>query len=294
MAHQPAPNPRDLPGPGARMVIMVALAAIAIVATLNRSTDVVASAQPSAAATVPAPASTAPPAVDAVFDPPAPTPTTTIVAANAQPAVDPAPAAAPTTIAIEPAPPADTTEDAASEVGASADAGSDFIDTFEQQDPAWTPMTGSWEWTEGALVQTDDTGFDYITQLDTQLPETYDLTVSTQALSAELGAGVILGQPNLGSRKGAYIVDFTSGGSFLRWGQYDPESGAYTYIGGLNVGTEAADPHDLLIEVRTDTTLVHLDGTYIGAFDPIGPGTAGLVTSESSVSFDDFNIEAAG
>ena len=215
--------------------------------------------------------------------------------ASTLPAPDRAEAAAPSTTTPPPTSSTTTsTAEAPQEAPTTApEASGSFADGFESEGSSWQPLTGTWAVVDGEMVQSDASGFDYINQLNAEVAAEFDLQVTMRATSPVLGGGVIVGQPAVGSRKGAYIVDFTSGGSFLRWGRYDPATGVYTYIGGLNLGTDPSVPHELRIEVRTDTTLVHLDDTYIGAFEPVGSGSVGLVTSESSVAFDDFEVNAA-
>ena len=177
-------------------------------------------------------------------------------------------------------------------VDATEESTGDLAEGLVTSEDAWTVLTGDWEVVDGQMIQTRSEGFDYITQLTEETPSEYSIAVSLEALSSELGAGLILGQPNIGSRRGAWIVDFADGGSFLRWGRYAPESGIYTYIGGLNVGADPGDVQDLRIEVKADTTLVYLQDTYIGAFEPIESGGVGLVTSQSSVAFSDLTVES--
>ncbi len=167
-----------------------------------------------------------------------------------------------------------------------------FFDDFADGSDAWTPLSGTWSDLDGAYVQSDGDGYDFISQLPIDLPPTYRVSVDMRAVDGALGGGILIGQPVLGSRRGATLIDFTDGGSFLRWGVYDPESGQYRYTGGLATGPDfdpAAD-HRLAVEVRSNRTMVTLDGRAIGDFEPIAAGRAGLAASLSAVAFDNLEI----
>lgn len=167
-----------------------------------------------------------------------------------------------------------------------------FFDDFDDGSDAWTPLSGTWTGLDGAYAQTDGDGYDFITQLPIDLPTTYRVSVDMQAVDGALGGGILIGQPVLGSRRGATLIDFTDGGGFLRWGVYDPESGQYRYSGGLATDPDfdpAAD-HRLAVEVRSNRTMVTLDGRAIGDFESIAAGRVGLAASLSAVAFDNVEI----
>ena len=151
------------------------------------------------------------------------------------------------------------------------------------------PPPGTCTDLDGEFVQTDGAGYDFIAQLAIDLPATYRVSVDMQAVDGALGGGILIGQPVLGSHRGATLIDFTDGGSFLRWGVYDLESGQYRYIGGLTTDPDfdpAAD-HRLAVEVRSNRLMVTLDGRAIGDFEPIAAGRA---ASLSAVAFDNVEI----
>lgn len=167
-----------------------------------------------------------------------------------------------------------------------------FFDDFAGGSDAWTPLSGTWTDLDGAFVQTDGDGYDFIAQLPIDLPPAYRVSVDMRAIDGALGGGIVVGQPVLGSRRGATLIDFTDGGSFLRWGVYDPESGQYRYRGGLATGPDfdPAANHRLAVEVRSNRTLVTLDGRAIGDFEPVTAGRTGLAASLSAVAFDNLEI----
>lgn len=311
--------PAELPDRNQRLAVMVALAALAVFLTMRPepqpvNPDQVATQYLDAAGAQVAAATPEPEAVPTTA-PAEAAPATALASTEGSTSADTAAAASEE--AAEPTPSTDTAAAGPDTPEASADApaepaGNDtpvdeapatdatdepsalgglFSDGFDAERSEWSSMTGDWSVSDGQLVQSNADGFDFINQADIEVPDEYSVTVRMEAVSDWLGGGVVIGQPALGSRRGAYLIDFTAEGTFLRWGRYDPESGAYTYIGGLNVGTSGTGPHTLGVEALTDTTLVYLDDVYIGAFDAADPGYVGLVTSQSAVAFDDFIVD---
>lgn len=165
-------------------------------------------------------------------------------------------------------------------------------DGFDAGDAAWTPLSGTWSIVDGRYVQSDATGYDFLSQFAADLPTEFAISIELTALDGPLGGGVMLGQPVIGSRRGATLVDFTDGGMFLRWGTYDGDTGQYAYAGGVALGAdfEPQATHTLTVEVRSGRTMVVVDGRSVGEFAPISPGRVGLSSSLSAVAFDDVQI----
>lgn len=167
-----------------------------------------------------------------------------------------------------------------------------FSDLFDADSPDWQPLSGSWQRAESSYLQSDASGYDFITQLRRLPPQEFAISVDVTAIDV-LNGGLVIGQPELGSRRGATLIDFTADGSYLRWGLYDDSSGQYIYLGGAAVSS-SFDPfatHRLRIESRSDRTALIVDGTEVAAIDPIPHGHIGLVTSLASVDFDRFVVE---
>ena len=183
--------------------------------------------------------------------------------------------------------PSSDTSSTSSPAGTAGDAAI-FSDDFETDAGGWEPVTGTWEVDGGYYTQTDAGGFDLISLADVSPEGPLSVEVKMRALGDRLGGGIILGHSEGSDRSGAYIVDFTDGGTFLRWGQYSAAGGAYGYVGGLDVGTAPAEWHTLRVEVNADATLIYVDDEFVGSFGPVPDGRFGLVTSESAVEFDEF------
>lgn len=171
-----------------------------------------------------------------------------------------------------------------------------FADTFDDSADAWDALSGSWSVVDGSYQQADPAGYDLISQLRVDPPEQFSVSVSVQPLGEGLGGGLVLAQPQPAERAGATVVDFTDGGSFLRWGRYDAATGQYGYVGGVSLGEsfDPSVPHELAVEIRAERTIVFVDGVEVGAFEALGFGRIGLVTSRSIVAFDDLRIVEVG
>lgn len=173
----------------------------------------------------------------------------------------------------------------------SAATGATGTDSFNADVSAWTPLTGIWKVKDGADQQTDNSGFDFISQFKTTAPAAYTASVKMHGLGDSLNAGLMIGQPKQGARQGATIID-RSGKDYLRW-SYDATSGTYKFIGGASVGVQ--DPatwHTLAVTVAPTDTTVEWDGKKVGSLPAVSGGSVGLVTSQSAVQLDDMAVTA--
>jgi hypothetical protein len=169
-----------------------------------------------------------------------------------------------------------------------------YQDAFDTNKGTWTALAGQWRVEGGAYRQTDDSGFDFISQLDVELPASYALDVKMKAIEGSLLAGVVVNQPTKGKRNSATMVDFADAGTYLRWGHFD-NGGAYVFDGGakLNPAPDGTKGVLLHVEVRAGKGSVSVDGTRLGTFTAASDtGTVGLVTSQAKVEFDDMTVVA--
>jgi|GEM_PF-5098885 len=172
-----------------------------------------------------------------------------------------------------------------------------YADSFESPRPEWQPLAGDWSLNDGTFVQSKADGYDLILELALAVPPATRIEVDMTAMSDGLGGGIMIGQPTPKARAGATVIDFTAGGSFVRWGTYDVATGVYDYVGGVSMPTDfdVRIPHRLAVELSEQRTAVFIDDAPVGAFAAVEPGGVGLVTSVSSVAFDNFVItEQAG
>lgn len=174
---------------------------------------------------------------------------------------------------------------------ASAEGG--YTDSFDAVGPPWTALAGLWSGSGGRFVQQDTDGFDLIAQLELDMPEAYRLSVVIAPMSGPLSAGVLIGQQTPGERAGAWLIDFSDDGTFVRLGRYIDTDAAYEYVEGLAVpdGFDPAGTHAISILVEPTDTTVFLDGEFFTTFQPAPAGRVGLVTNGAATAFDDFVIE---
>ena len=277
------PAPPGLPGMRGRLVLMATLAAVSVYGTVTGPLEA-STAEPGTTTEVAT--------VDTNADVAAPDTTTPDTTAPDTTTPD---TTAPDTTAVAPT----SNDPATPETSAPADdtdagpitAAGPFTDGFDTEASHWRAVNGSWAVQNGTFVQSDPSGFDLINELMIELPEAYDISVRMRAVGDQLGGGVIVGMTTTASRRGAYLIDFTAGGAFLRWGRYDVDTGIYKYLGGLDVGADPGEWHTLRVAIAESESTVFFDGDPMGTFDAVVGGHAALVTSESSVEFDDVRIE---
>lgn len=187
----------------------------------------------------------------------------------------------------------DNTDSGNTDGDGAIDIGFPYADPFDLSAPAsWTPLAGSWGLTGEQYQQSNPETYGNISQLNANLPENYSVQVQITPLGDTIGGGVMLAQPTPGSRKGATVIDLTEGGTFLRYGSYDADSGDYVYGGGVATpdGFDPAIAHVLTIDVGPEKTIARIDDEIAAEFGPVDPGGMGLFTSLAAVSFDDLKI----
>ena len=110
------------------------------------------------------------------------------------------------------------------------------------------------------------------------------------ALDLALDEGRIEGEADVLHRNVAERGDGAGVGIDPHLDQVGDEGRRVVLGRGAAVGDDfdITSPHDLVVEVRGRRTVVSLDGGEILAFAAVPYGRVGLVTSTSSVGFDDF------
>jgi hypothetical protein len=168
----------------------------------------------------------------------------------------------------------------------------DVVEGFEKASSKWTPMSGQWKFLDGSYQQIDNSGFDFISQYADILPTDFSVSIKLAAIEGDINGGLLLFQQKPGRRNEATIVDLTSSSTYLRWGHYDV-GGVYVFDGGAKISAlvDQATGVVLKIEVRGNTAVVFLNSARIGEFIPtMQGGTAGLISSQAKLKFDDFTI----
>jgi hypothetical protein len=221
-----------------------------------------------------------------------PTATAASAAPSATDAATPAATGAPTATAEAPAATTAAPEATTTAASTAAAGGGSVSDDFSGNADKWTTLTGAWQVGDGVYHQTDAAGYDLISQLSADVPATYDVSVKMRAVGEKLGAGLLLGQPQTGTRNGATLIDVTDG-SYLRGGAYSA-GGTYSFVGGNGLPGTAVkgEWHTLKVSVQADKAVIYWDDKNIGEIKAIPKGKVGLVTSVSATDFDDFSVKA--
>jgi hypothetical protein len=170
--------------------------------------------------------------------------------------------------------------------------GTEVLEGFEKASAKWTPISGQWKFLSGSYQQIDNSGFDFISQYADILPTNFSASIKLAAIEGDLNGGLLLFQQAPGKRNEATIVDLTSSSTYLRWGHFDL-GGVYVFDGGAKISAplDQAAGVVLKIEVRGTSAVVFLNDARIGEFIPTKKGgTAGLISSQAKIKFDDFTV----
>lgn len=181
---------------------------------------------------------------------------------------------------------------ASQQATAKATLGTEVLEGFDKASDKWTPMSGQWKFLSGSYQQVDNSGFDFISQYTDILPTDFTASVKLAAIEGDINGGLLLFQQAPGKRNGATIIDLTSSSTYLRWGHFDL-GGVYVFDGGAKISAplDQAAGVVLKIEVRGTSAVVFLNDARIGEFTPTKKGgTAGLISSQAKIKFDDFTI----
>ncbi len=173
-----------------------------------------------------------------------------------------------------------------------ATASTEVLEGFDKASAKWTPMSGQWKFLSGSYQQVDNSGFDFISQYTDILPTDFTASVKLAAIEGDINGGLLLFQQAPGKRNGATIIDLTSSSTYLRWGHFDL-GGVYVFDGGAKIlaPVDQAAGVVLKVEVRRTSAVVFLNDARIGEFAPTKKGgTAGLISSQAKIKFDDFTI----
>ncbi len=152
-------------------------------------------------------------------------------------------------------------------------------------------LSGSWSTGTGDLVQNNECGYDYTALLDTPALSDYQMVATMRAADGSVNhGGIVIHQSSETTRAGAMLIDFSDGGSTLRWGEYDA-AGYYQMIGALPVTTSTSVTlglvvHGSSVEISVDGVTLHTATATNTA------GYVGLVTSVASVAFEHVTVTA--
>lgn len=152
----------------------------------------------------------------------------------------------------------------------------------------WIPVTGRWVFTAEGYRQTMLDDFDFIS-FKQRLSGDFRYQAHTRFVAGRMGAGLVFNAPTSTSKRGAYMVSYSEGGTFLQCGYFD-QNGIFQFQYGRPV-PDGGDGqwHTIEVVVSGNTYSVVLDGDEIGSGIPLlsrSEGYIGLLASTSEVVFD--------
>lgn len=172
-----------------------------------------------------------------------------------------------------------------------------FSDSFDgsASESNWVPYSGAWNFEDGALVQTNASGFDYSAGSVQALDALRRFSVTLRHRQG-VGGGVLFNMAQPDSRNGATMVRYIqeANGVALTWGNFDA-NGLFVGVNGAAVPAPADAAHVLEITLNGSAYSIHLDGTVIAENIPYEPhGThIGLTASQSVVAFESVEVFTA-
>lgn len=157
----------------------------------------------------------------------------------------------------------------------------------------WLPFSGAWEFVNGAFVQSQLEGFD----LGAGYNQAFgDVTVTTTFRHLEgQGAGILFNMQTPDSQWNAHMVRYVHDDEFLFWGYFDDE-GNFNGQGSVPILAPSNDSHTLTVINNGTTYSIVLDEQMLAPNIPVvvTGDYVGLVTAQSQVAFDDFNVSGNG
>jgi len=169
-----------------------------------------------------------------------------------------------------------------------------FVDNFDVEGDAaslWLPFSGEWQFVDGSFAQNQREGFD----LGAGYNQAFgDVTVTTTFRHLEgQGAGILFNMQSPDSQWNSHMVRYVHDADFLFWGYFD-ETGTFNGQGSAEVATPGTESHTLRIlntgnsySIFLDTQTIAENITVVQTGDYVG-----LVSAQSRVAFDSFNVSA--
>jgi hypothetical protein len=152
---------------------------------------------------------------------------------------------------------------------------------------SWKPISKSWQFENGTLVQTDAEQTDQAIVYSTNAFRNYSYEVQLTHLEGT-GAGLLFNMPFADRLNGAHLVrysDRTLGGAF--WGYFD-DKGVFVGQGHATVDIPFNQTHRLRVVSGDTSYSVYLDNVLLVSNVPLrqNVGHVGLLTSKSAAAFD--------
>jgi len=176
---------------------------------------------------------------------------------------------------------------------------SPYYGVFEGKlsDVGWRVINGDWRFSNGNFSQTKMDGFDFAVVYTKTAFENFSLQAGFRHNEGS-GAGVTFNMPRTDHLAGASMVRYSDKrDNAIIWGYFD-ETGVYRNQGYADVPNAGADRHILRIVAGESSYAIYLDNRLIVQGVPYESGYSagyfGLVTSQSSVVYDEVVVDGVG
>jgi hypothetical protein len=164
-------------------------------------------------------------------------------------------------------------------------------------DAGWKIINGDWKFSEGNFVQTRTNGFDFAAVYTKSAFENFSIQAGFTHVEGS-GAGILFNMPTTDRLAGASMVRYSDKrDNAVVWGYFDA-TGVYKNQGYADVPNAGADRHTLRVVGGDKSFSVYLDDRMVVQSVPYesgqNAGYFGLVTSRSSVIYDEVAVDGVG
>lgn len=164
-----------------------------------------------------------------------------------------------------------------------------FADTVDQSQ--WQALSGDWQFTDDALVQQKERGFDYSISHTARF-EQFVLRTRFRHEAGTAGGGVLFNRPDTEIAKRGHMVRYDQGKALI-WGYFD-EQGEFVAQGYQAVEPPGDQVHTVQINSDGTSYAILLDKIVIAQDVPLisKTGYIGLTASQSVVAFESVEVTA--
>lgn len=158
----------------------------------------------------------------------------------------------------------------------------------------WVPLSGTWELSDGELVQTNPAIIDAAIGYEGSAFENYVVQATFRHLVG-VGGGLLFNMVSPYQINSAYVVRYSEQADAVFWGFFD-EQGIFTRQGYVDTAPAGREPHTLAVYVGVESYDIYLDDQLLARNVPLqalapaqepgrSGGHIGLITARSSVAY---------
>ncbi|MFZ4829145.1 MAG: hypothetical protein ACOYLB_17480, partial [Phototrophicaceae bacterium] len=165
----------------------------------------------------------------------------------------------------------------------------DAFDGVAGTQPLWVPVNGEWVLDEAGFTQKIVEGFDFSAGYLTELPS-MDVEATFTHTSGQ-GGGVLFHMNSPDQITQSHMVRYAHDANIIMYGYFDA-NGVFNGQGSVDVPAPQTAPQQLRVRADDASYSVELNGELLVRDVPVmtSGSYAGLVTSQSTVTFDSFRV----